>query len=80
VRYLQAYLQQSAQYDPARFAGAAEAVLVYVADLEAHTPVYQPQAFRGFVHGLWAVGLIDLEVLDRVDQYQLEDPALNPRS
>ena len=76
MRYLQAYLQQSAQYDPARFAGAAEAVLVYVADLEAHTPVYQPQAFRG----LWAVGLIDLEVLDRVDQYQLEDPALNPRS
>jgi hypothetical protein len=48
VRYLQAYLQLSAQYDPARFAGAAEAVLVYVADLEAHTPVYQPQAFRGF--------------------------------
>lgn len=55
MRYLQAYLQQSAQYDPARFAGAAEAVLVYVADLEAHTPVYQrrPSGALSMACGPW---------------------------
>ncbi|CAD0266047.1 conserved hypothetical protein [Pseudomonas veronii] len=79
VIYLRSYLEECAQLDPARYAGPFEAVLTYVDALDGAIPCYQPQAFRGFAHGLWAAGVIDLAQLDQVDQYQLEDPALNPQ-
>ena len=77
VRYLQGYLEKMADHEPARFAGPFEALLTYIDALDGPQLLYQPQAFRGFAYGLWAAGVIDLEHLEQVDQYQQEYSALN---
>ena len=81
VYWLLGYLKSGASREPEKYAKAYEAVTDFKSDVETKGADYDVRVFRGFVKGLFAGGIIEIEDLDDIDKMIAErSPANKPNS